>query len=825
VTRLGQPSRRRKLSAASRVRPLSSWLAALGVVCALFASTARPVSAQTPTVATPNIVTGQPPNILNPSPQEQKQSSFGKQKSPFSAPKKIDKAAPLLLEGDELVYDTRNNRVIARGNVQIYYDDYILTADEVIYDQAANTLTATGNAQLKEPNGNIVRAEYLVTTNDFRDAFVQSLSLVGKDDSRIAARRAVRKDGNISEFEQAKFTPCKNDPGKPPLWCVSGARVVHDQQAGVISYQDAQFELFGVPVLYMPYFSHADPSIKRQSGFLIPEIGHNSTLGSSIHIPYYFALSPHYDFLFHPKYMTEHGVLWQGDWRQKLAIGTVRGEYTVKLAGIDQDSATLSKDLSPEKRRALDGWRGSVQTQGLFSLSSWWRFGWDITLESDDTFRRFYQLDNILQTDRVNSVFLEGLSDRNFFGVKFYHFGGLLLEDTSLSESRVHPVIDYNYVFAQPVLGGELSFNANAISMSRNNGTDIARASLDVNWRRKLVDVLGQVWTPFAYAKGDVTQFTNAFNIESGLFDLEGGGTRGVAAAGVTYAFPFVAHTPHTSHVLEPVAQAIVRTDSGDFVRVPNEDARSLVFDDTLLFDKDKFSGYDRLETGTRVNAGLQYTVQSSSGSYARFVAGQSVHVGGENPFASPGFTKDLKTNALVANFSDRSGLDSDRSDYVLGAYLAPTQAFKLVAQSRFDDEEISLRRANVYSSLALGPALLQGQYSYTRDDPLLQLYHSEHELLAAATLRLTDRWAVTGLVRYDIDQTYLLQEQVALKYSDECFVLTATYTENHINNPSLDIKPDRSLMLRFELKYLGDFKYRTDQLDHLFGVNQPTIR
>ena len=37
--------------------------------------------------------------------------------------------------------------------------------------------------------------------------------------------------------------------------------------------QDAQFELFGVPIFYMPYFSHADPSVKRRSGFLMPEYG------------------------------------------------------------------------------------------------------------------------------------------------------------------------------------------------------------------------------------------------------------------------------------------------------------------------------------------------------------------------------------------------------------------------------------------------------------------------------------------------------------------------------------------------------------------------
>ena len=193
--------------------------------------------------------------------------------------RKLDKAQPIYLQGDELIYDNNRNRVIARGNVEIYFNDYILTADQVIYDQSANTLTAEGNAQLKEPNGNIVRADKLVTSDDFRDAFVQSLSVVLKDDTRIAADRASRREGNITEYERGRFTPCKNDPGVPPLWCLSAARIVHDQREATISYQDVQFELFGVPILYMPYFQHPDPSVKRRSGFLSPSYATSSTLG------------------------------------------------------------------------------------------------------------------------------------------------------------------------------------------------------------------------------------------------------------------------------------------------------------------------------------------------------------------------------------------------------------------------------------------------------------------------------------------------------------------------------------------------------------------
>src|ERR671937_2806302 len=87
-------------------------------------------------------------------------SAFPKTKGGLIGPlKKIDPSLPLYLQGDELIYDTKGNRVTARGNIEIYYNNYILTADEVTYDQNANTVMAAGNVTLKEPNGLITRGE------------------------------------------------------------------------------------------------------------------------------------------------------------------------------------------------------------------------------------------------------------------------------------------------------------------------------------------------------------------------------------------------------------------------------------------------------------------------------------------------------------------------------------------------------------------------------------------------------------------------------------------------------------------------------------------
>jgi LPS-assembly protein len=505
-------------------------------------------------------------------------------------------------------------------------------------------------------------------------------------------------------------------------------------------------------------------------------------------------------------------------------LGDAIGQYTIKLAGIDQndtDEQMLRSDLEND-------WRGSVETRGRFSLASWWQFGWDVIVESDDTFRRFYKLDDILQTDRVNRAYFTGLSERNYFGAYLYHFGGLLLDDTSTAESRVHPIIDYNYVFADPVFGGELTFNANALSFSRDlSFTDglgtrqtvdsfTNRVVADAGWRRRFVDPLGQTYTPFANVRGDVYTFENYVDPTTGLLVQDETVTRGVASAGLLYSYPFVTSAAGGAHVIEPIAQVITRQKSVDQRRLPDEDARSIVFEDTNLFDLDKNSGLDRVETGTRANYGLQYTYQANSGASARVLVGQSYHLSGDNIYANPGLDPD-------GNFiySPVSGLQSDRSDYVLGLYVSPAPIFRAVAQARFDEEDLDLRRSDLFAQFNYGPILAQATHAYTAADPSLNFSEDQQDILALLGLRITERWSVMGQMRYDIAAGERTQDIVQLRYADECFVLTATYTETFITNIERDLQPDRALLLRFELRHLGDFRYRTDVLDHRIADNQ----
>ncbi|MEJ2116794.1 MAG: LPS-assembly protein LptD, partial [Alphaproteobacteria bacterium] len=632
---------------------------------------------------------------------------------------------PLLLQADELITDQKENRIVARGHVEVYYKNYALQADQLIYDRRAKTLNAVGNVRIKEPNGSLINAERISLTEDFRNGFIRSFKAVTRNDTRIAAANAYRKDGNTTVFEKGRYTPCKpcaKDPDRAPLWSIRAGKITHKKDEKNIYFEDAAFEVFGLPVIWMPYFYYPDPTVKRRSGFLAPKMTLSDDLGYTFALPYYYSLSPSADLTVTPKVTTKAGYLLETDWRQRLATGS----YNIKLAGVFDDDPE-------EDTRANNNFRGSIQSAGEFELGSFWKWGWDVTAESDDTFRRFYKLDDVYATDRVSTVYMIGQCERNYLSINAYHFGGINAEVDNPAHSLVHPSIDYNYIFADPILGGELSYDANALSMSRDNGGDVSRVINEVKWRRTLTDTFGQQFTPFASARGDVYKTTSFTDLDGDQHDSTTV-MRGSAMAGVEYRYPFVKHTANATHVIEPIAQIIARPELKDQGEVPNEDALSLVFDDTLLFDTDKFSGYDRIETGTRVNYGMQYRIDMNSGLNARVALGQSRQIAGANPF------------------SDDSGLETRQSDYVAGVYIDILRNLQLVSQLRFDEDNGSLKRQDLSVSGHYGP--VQGAVNYVSASEQLSLGLPEREEVAGSlALKLAENWTLFGDARYDIDR------------------------------------------------------------------------
>jgi LPS-assembly protein len=334
---------------------------------------------------------------------------------------------------------------------------------------------------------------------------------------------------------------------------------------------------------------------------------------------------------------------------------------------------------------------------------------------------------------------------------------------------------------------------------------------VEANWRRQMIDGIGQVYTPFAQLRGDVYEVGGVDRGLNGSEDFaddetgdDGAILRGNAIAGIEYRYPFVASTGPITHVVEPIGQIIARPDSiGDQQDIPNEDALSLVFDDTLLFDIDKFSGYDRIETGTRANVGVRYTAQLASGAYGRAVFGESYQIAGQNEYDT--------------DFYRTSGLATDASDYVSGLYIQASSNVGFSAQARFDQATFDIKRTDLSSLVNYGPARVKVNYADVTGEPGLAEGEAREEIVTAGVLSITEAWALLGNFRYDLATSQTITDGLGLRWQNDCLLVDVTYQQSFIRDQ--DIEPDERFLVNLTLKYLGTYSFQTAASD-AFGAS-----
>ena len=224
-------------------------------------------------------------------------------------------------------------------------------------------------------------------TSDLKAATVEAIRLLLSDRSRLAAASGTRSDdGNKTEINHAVYSPCelcKDDPDAGPALADQGdPRDPQQGQAQRIEYDDAWLEMFGVPVLYTPYFSHPDPSVKRASGLLAPQFGYSGKLGVPMRLPYY--LGP---------CRTDKDV---DDHAHLLDRGVSRASHGLPPARAGRPFPR-SRPAAPSPTRTTNeatlsegDFRGHIDATGRFDVDENWRWGFDIERATDKTYERLY---------------------------------------------------------------------------------------------------------------------------------------------------------------------------------------------------------------------------------------------------------------------------------------------------------------------------------------------------------------------------------------------------------------------------------------------------
>jgi LPS-assembly protein len=606
----------------------------------------------------------------------------------------------------------------------------------------------------------------------------------------------------------------------------------------MLYFEDARIEFFGVPLAWMPFMSTPDPTVKRKSGFLFPSVSSTTQYGTAVTIPYFWSIAPNYDMTLATMATTRQGELGQFEWRQRF----LSGSYSIQGAGIFQQDPGYFLTRDGPNYGTANTFRGSLVTAGQFSLTDKWTWGWNSVLVTDPLFFQDYKLSGLTSSfdpfqtgvaaQGVSQVYLTGTGDRSYFDIRSIYFYGFSIADVQNQLPVIHPVIDYSNVLKSQIMGGELSYKFNLTSLSRDqasydpisqnaqtlgwcqtNTADTAvlipqncllrgipgeydRASMEADWRRTVITNNGMEFTPFLRARGDFASVNVAD--QPGVANYMPVGeselARVMPTAGLEFRYPFIDVEPWGTQTIEPIAQLILRPNEADIGRFPNEDAQSLVFDDSNLFQIDKFSGWDRAEGGGRVNAGLQYTAQLNQAGSVNFLFGQSYQIFGENSFA----VGDITNTGLD------SGLDKTISDYVGRLTYQPNSVLSFSARGRFDSQTFATERFELESRASFDRWTLQLLYGDYAAQPELGFLFRRQGILTGASFKLTQNWMLLGSARYDLYAHQFNESRIGVGYADDCLLFSVNWLTGYTYNGTSVPVPNNSFMLQLSMRTLG---------------------
>lgn len=674
-----------------------------------------------------------------------------------------DGEIPVLLSADEIVHDRDLNIVTAKGNVEISQDDRTLLADMVSYNLNQDVITATGNVSLLDPSGDVTFVDYFELTGDLKTGVARDVRMLLSDNSRIAALAGRRVSGTRNELDKAVYSPCepcKDNPDRAPLWQLKAQRVTHDTVAKEVEYRDAWLEMFGLPVLYTPYLSHPDPTVKRRSGVLVPTVGFSNSLGASLRTPYFGVLSDHEDVTVTPMAIEKDNPALAAEHRRRFRKGEI----------LTQGSGTYTEDGE---------FRGHVLGNGRFHLNQNWRTGWELERATDDTYQRRYGFSSS-SSYLTTRPYVEGFGSRTYALAEGYAFQGLRETDDPGETPLVLPHMAYSFAGQPNAQGAYWSFDADLVSLTRDEGVSLHRVATNTEWSLPYTGGMGDIYTLRTSLRADSYVSDNPGDAE------DGARARAVPQASLEWRWPWAKHHQASHQVVEPVVVGIVSPRGGNPEIIPNEDSQFFEFDDTNLFSTNRFVGYDRIETGPRVNYGLRWGWYGDSGRSVSAVLGQSYRLFRDSDLAGD------------------TGLSKNLSDYVgrLDANLAPN--LDLLYRFRLDRDGYEARRQEIGARIGPNALRFLADYILLDQEKGQTEFGDRHQLRSGVSSAISQYWSVNASNLYDLtDGGGSLITSLGFTYADECFVFSGVLQDT--NTSDRDYEGGTSVMFTLGFKNLGE--------------------
>ena len=617
---------------------------------------------------------------------------------------------------DEINLDEIDQKITASGDaIAINENELKIKSDKIIYNRESKNLDAFGNVIINDESENTFFLEKLSSSSNLNKVSGKSIKVRLHDGSRIVGE-SFKKENEIIIIENNEYTPCdendyliKNCPG----WKLKSKRIYHDNKTKTIHYDHAQIQLFNVPVFYLPYISHPDPSVKKRSGLLMPTIQTDKQLGDTFSIPIFLNLTSNKDLTFTPNIQTKKNNFYSLNYRHLNEA--VKLDLNASIDDNDDDSGTSNHLFFDSEIFNPYG------TLNAYLMTS-----------NNDTYMRKNKINKL--TVLKSGFDFERETNEIFFSAESIGYKHLTADDKQweyLYPKIVYNINDIENNFYQ----GNVSLN-NTFSFRKNlNETYETIASSQLDWINQSIHK----------SSGLISDNEANLRITSISIDEKSkkntNNVRFYPQVSSKISFPLLKTSSLFNQTLTPVVMPIIAP--------YNNYTSTKIVTNSNLFSTNRATSVTEWESGPRINYGLEWYINDTKGINAKTVVGQSYR-----------FNKDNKNTAKeISDYFFDSNIVLNSNNYIYSSLI-------------IDRNDLKTKSLSAKSFNLLGDLIIATNYDYTSGK-----YNNPSEQIAiGGKYNLEKNLFIKFTGSKNLDTNKNIGYQYGMLYENDCLGIDFNY-------------------------------------------------
>ena len=747
--------------------------------------------------------------------------------------------APMYVSAKASRYEQEQQVATLAGDVVLRQSSMQVEADEANLHQAENLGELVGNVRLRDKGALVVgdRAELQLDSGEAR--IDNAEYVLHQSHIRGNALYAKREESAIIRLKDGTYTSC--EPGSNS-WHLKGNNITLNPATGFGTATNVTLRVKNIPVFYTPYI-YFPIDDRRQSGFLPPTIASSSDNGFTLKTPYYFNLAPNYDATLYPTYMTDRGLLMEGEFR--YLTKSSEGQIGAAYLNDSNDERKLQTDY--KEQRWMYNWQN---TTGLDSrllaevdytdISDPYYFqdlNTDLGVRSRSyvdqrgtlTYRgdsytaklnlHAYELANITDItpyDRLPQITLDGTLPFNPGGLKFGYSTEYVRFDRDLRSG--------NFINEDGVTEGSW-FDTRVRGLARANGE---RIHVEPSVSLPLSNTWGFITPKIKYLQTNYDLDLDQRGKNSLLAEQKYSSSqnRGVGMFSVDSGLYFDRDTQYFGKAYRQTLEPRLF-----YLYVPNEDQTDIpIFDSaetsfsySSLWRENRFTGKDRIGDENRLSLGVTSRwIEPNGFERQRVSVGQAIYLA------------DRKVQMPGIDYRDRAEAQSDVSPYALEYMYRFNRDWRFTSDFNWDPDAGRTRSGsamfhyqpedNVNKVVNLGYRYrndtmrydqASGTWSYGGDygtpgsPEYIKDYYKIDQHDFSVIWPLVPQWSLISRWQYDYGRNRTLEAFGGFEYDSCCWKLRLinrywiSYDEVSLD-PARNDEGDRGIFLQIVLKGLG---------------------